>query len=191
MGSKMKKVGHLTDYIITTEPLLTKETLKEILEVANGIEWRIPEKRGELTRTCMTFPLSMAVTGAFPVPEGRLDRIKKADEILLKATYKALDVYKKKYSFYITTDSGFDILRYEEGQLIDYHIDDSEPRVLSMSIALNDDYAGGEFRFWKNDNVKFRISSGCAIMFPPNFMYPHEILPVTSGIRYSMITWFK
>lgn len=63
------------------------------------------------------------------------------------------------------------------------------PRVLSMSIGLNDDYEGGEFKFW-DDGEPFRLPAGCALMFPPNFMYPHQVLPVASGVRYSMITWF-
>ena len=160
------------------------------MAVTDGIEWRVPESYNGIARTCTTFPLSSASIGNYPTPEGRLDRIKWADETLLNATCQALRIYQEKHPKVFTkSDSGFDILRYETGQFIGEHIDDKEPRVLSMSIALNDDYTGGEFRFW--NNVTVPVSVGCAIMFPPNFMYPHEILPVISGTRYSMITWFK
>jgi hypothetical protein len=27
-------------------------------------------------------------------------------------------------------------------------------------------------------------------MFPSNFLYPHSVLPVTEGTRYSIVTWF-
>jgi hypothetical protein len=180
----------LIDYIIITTPLLTKEQLEEVLAVTEGVEWRNPDYNG-IERTCATFPISSAANKAYPVPEGKLEQTLKVDMMLLDVTLNALRIYKEKFQLHTSTDSGFDILRYEVGQLISYHVDDNEPRVLSMSIALNDDYTGGEFRFFKNDNIKVKLNAGCAIMFPSNFMYPHEILPVTSGTRYSMITWFK
>lgn len=178
----------LSDYIVVTEPLFSKETSSEILAVTDGIEWRLPEIYKGIERTCTTFPVSSACVGNYPVPEGRLDRVKWADETLLSAAQKALRIYQKQHPrVYTKSDSGFDILRYEKGQFIGDHVDDNVPRVLSMSIALNDDYTGGEFKFW--DKV-IRLPVGGAIMFPSNFMYPHEILPVVSGTRYSMITWF-
>jgi hypothetical protein len=179
----------LSDYIVVTEPLLSKETSSEILAVTEGIEWRRPEIYKGIERTCMSFPVSSACVGNYPVPEGRLDRVKWADQTLLSAAQKALRIYQKRHPrVYTRSDSGFDILRYEKGQFIGDHADDNVPRVLSMSVALNDDYTGGDFMFWSKQVI--RVPDGCAIMFPPNFMYPHEILPVVSGTRYSMITWF-
>jgi predicted 2-oxoglutarate/Fe(II)-dependent dioxygenase YbiX len=54
---------------------------------------------------------------------------------------------------------------------------------------LNDDFEGGEFVFF-NKELKYKLEKGDAIMFPSNFMYPHEVMPVTQGTRYSIITWF-
>lgn len=182
-------MNKLSDFIIVTEPLLSKETANKILTVTEGITWRVPKDNGDYNRTCTTFPISSAVVGKYPVPEGKLDLVKWADETLLSAVQKALRDYKQKYPRVNTaSDTGFDLLRYETGQFIGDHIDDQIPRVLTMSIALNDDYTGGEFRFWKEQVVP--LPFGCAIIFPPNFMFPHEILPVISGTRYSMITWF-
>jgi hypothetical protein len=185
----MEKVGYLTDFIMITEPVLARGFLDEILTITEGLEWRVPDDRG-YSRTCTTFPLSAAVAGGFPLRADRLELAKKADETLLAAVHKALRLYKDKFEVVTQSDSGFDILRYAKGQQIDSHADDLVPRVLSMSIGLNDDYTGGEFRFWQNENLTFRLPAGCALMFPPNFMYPHQILPVLSGTRYSMITWF-
>lgn len=184
---------NLLDYVIMTEPLLPEETLAEVVAITEGVEWRVPGQGVNYTRTCTTFPLSAAAVGGYPLPDkDRLARVKKADEALVSATRRALAYYKEKIPRVLTrTDSGFDILKYEVGQLITYHMDDLNPRVLSLSISLNDDYTGGEFRFWEDDNAVFRVPAGCAMMFPPNFMYGHEILPVLSGTRYSMITWFS
>ena len=61
---------------------------------------------------------------------------------------------------------------------------------ISLSFSLNDDYAGGEFAFF-NRETKIKTRPGSVILFPSNFMYPHEIMPVTKGTRYSIITWFN
>ena len=92
----------------------------------------------------------------------------------------------------IQSDSGYSLLRYKENQFIGEHIDASgrSPRELSCSIILNDNYVGGEFSFFNNQK-KYDLKKGDLIMFPSNFMYPHEVLPVTQGVRYSIITWLS
>ena len=34
-----------------------------------------------------------------------------------------------------------------------------------------------------------KMGKGDIIIFPANFMYPHRITPITSGVRYSIVTW--
>lgn len=86
--------------------------------------------------------------------------------------------------------SGFDLLRYREGCFYKEHTDsfNAIPRHLSISLHLNDDYEGGEFGFY-NQDLKIKAKKGSAVVFPSNFMYPHEIMPVTQGTRYSIVTW--
>jgi len=60
---------------------------------------------------------------------------------------------------------------------------------VSCSFALNDDFGGGEFAFFDRELI-YNLKKGSVIMFPSNFMYPHEIMPVIKGTRYSIITWF-
>lgn len=88
-------------------------------------------------------------------------------------------------------DTGYDLLRYQTGQFYKQHTDASANfnRCVSCSLVLNDDYEGGEFAFFNRD-VVIAVPKGAAILFPSNFMYPHEILPVVSGTRYSVATWF-
>lgn len=64
------------------------------------------------------------------------------------------------------------------------------PRTISCSFALNDDYEGGEFAFFDR-RIATKIKKGAAIIFPSNFMFPHEIIKVKKGTRYSIITWFR
>jgi predicted 2-oxoglutarate/Fe(II)-dependent dioxygenase YbiX len=86
--------------------------------------------------------------------------------------------------------SGYDLLRYQEGDFYKEHTDSyiSNLRHVSCSFILNDDYEGGEFAFL-NREFKIKAKKGSVIMFPSNFMFPHEILPVIKGTRYSIITW--
>jgi hypothetical protein len=87
-------------------------------------------------------------------------------------------------------NSGYDLLRYQEGDFYKEHTDSfiSNPRHVSCSFHLNDDYEGGEFAFF-NKEFKIKAKKGSVLMFPSTFMFPHEILPVTKGTRFSIITW--
>lgn len=87
-------------------------------------------------------------------------------------------------------NSGYGLLRYNEGDFYREHTDSfiNHPRHVSCSFHLNDDYEGGEFAFF-NREFKIKAKKGSLVMFPSNFMFPHEILTVTKGTRYSIITW--
>ena len=57
-----------------------------------------------------------------------------------------------------------------------------------MTLNLNDpsEYEGGELRLFgvgKLEEEKGRLS------FFPSFL-PHEVTPVTKGVRYSLVVWF-
>lgn len=59
--------------------------------------------------------------------------------------------------------------------------------ILSIVGALNDDYTGGEFVMW--DNIHISLPAGSVMIFPSNFLYPHEVKPIKSGTRYSFVQW--
>lgn len=58
---------------------------------------------------------------------------------------------------------------------------------LSFTVALNDDYLGGEFYYINagNDEQIVMLGKGDAVMFGGNVM--HGIYPVQEGIRYSLV----
>ncbi len=59
--------------------------------------------------------------------------------------------------------------------------------VLSCLGTLNDEYEGGQFLMFEDSEIKF--NTGDLIIFPSIFLYPHKVLPVTKGFRYSFISW--
>ena len=58
---------------------------------------------------------------------------------------------------------------------------------LTVLGGLNDDYEGGELMMFGDQRV--HLPAGSVIVFPSNFMYPHEVKPVKSGVRYSYVSW--
>lgn len=86
--------------------------------------------------------------------------------------------------------------RYNEDRLMALHCDHIKtifqgerkgiPTMTCLSI-LNDDFEGGEFIMWDNEEIKFK--TGSTVVFPSVFLFPHKVLPVTKGIRYSCVSW--
>jgi len=58
---------------------------------------------------------------------------------------------------------------------------------LTVLGALNDDYEGGELLMFGDHHI--HLPPGAVVVFPSNFMFPHEVKPVKSGIRYSYVSW--
>lgn len=55
----------------------------------------------------------------------------------------------------------------------------------SSIIYINDDYEGGSIHFYGHDKY-IRPTSGSLLLFPSTNMYPHEVMEVTSGTRYTL-----
>lgn len=86
--------------------------------------------------------------------------------------------------------------RYGPGQLMLEHCDhihtlfggdDAGIPILSCLTLLNADYSGGDFVLWEDEVVP--MGTGTTIVFPSNFLFPHRVEPVLSGLRYSCISW--
>jgi hypothetical protein len=60
--------------------------------------------------------------------------------------------------------------------------------ILSIIGCLNSDYEGGELSFF-GGKVLHKLTAGQICIFPSNFMYPHEVLPVTGGNRFTFVSW--
>jgi len=181
---------NLKDYIIVVPDIVPLALCDSILaEYKNCDGWyNAVVRSGEnlKIRNCQSIEIS------------RTDSIEKNKEVrqqidkdMFACASKSIIKYNNKFSCLIEEDSGYDLLKYEVGGFYSQHKDSfkERPRTISCSFALNDDYEGGEFAFFDRELV-YKLKKGSCIMFPSNFMYPHEIMPVTSGTRYSIVTWF-
>lgn len=111
----------------------------------------------------------------------------------LISTKSALTPYMKKYNIdFGLQDEGFQMLRYSEGEQYKIHSDygPSHPRIVSAIIYLNDDFEGGEIEFPYHE-IRIKPKAGAMLLFPSNYAYSHSSLPVTSGEKYAIVTWFN
>ena len=184
----------IEDYIHVKENGISSDLCHDILkEYVPTYEWKSgtvgEDNVYEEIRKCDSIFISND-----DVIELNTDIRKDLDERIFESVSKCIEEYLNKFANIIpcniSSDSGYSLLRYKSGNYIGQHIDASgrSPRELSCSLILNDEYEGGEFAFF-NQKLKFDLKKGDIIMFPSNFMFPHEVLPVTSGIRYAIITW--
>ena len=58
---------------------------------------------------------------------------------------------------------------------------------LSIVGLLNDNYEGGNFRFFKDYEIE--LQRGDILIFPSIFIFPHRVDKVTKGTRYSFVSW--
>lgn len=183
---------NLKDYIIILEDVLSHSVCDKILgEYAETDEWVQTVVGGGEARLDIRSAQTIQMSADFVLAKN-LELRKELDSDVFVGAAKAIQAYNEKFEHCrIEEDSGYELLRYETGQFYTQHTDSfkARPRAVSCSLALNDDYEGGEFGFFDRELI-IKAPKGGAVLFPSNFMYPHEILPVTSGTRYSIITWF-
>ena len=100
--------------------------------------------------------------------------------------------YKRKFVAHKTTD--FRLNKYEKGGYMSLHCDNIHhshgqqygyPQA-TVLLFLNDDFKGGQFIV---SELQLNIMKGDAIIFPSNFMFPHEVKEVKSGTRWSIVSW--
>ena len=108
------------------------------------------------------------------------------------------------WNFEVDAAETMQIGKYSKGCFYDYHqdgdgvttYDDPEnewlhnkTRKLSMSILLNEDYEGGDFKFYgAKETVLKEKAKGTVLVFP-SYMQ-HCVEEVTKGNRYSLVVWF-
>ena len=128
--------------------------------------------------------------------------IKKLDDQFVEEVSQVyVDVFKKyirEFTFFNSVkgeSTGYDHVLYMGSQEQEYkeHVDlshDKEPRILTCSLVLNDNYDGGNFNFFEGEYT-IRKKACSAIVFPSNFCFPHAVTPVSNGDRHVIITWIR
>ena len=108
---------------------------------------------------------------------------------------KAVREYESDFHRFICKHiTDFRINKYGTGGFMSEHTDNIHhshgqqwgyPHVSAL-LYLNDDYEGGEFVV---ADKEIKPNKGSSVVFPSNFMYPHEAKEVTEGTRWSIVAW--
>lgn len=186
----------LADYIMVTHDALPPALVRDLLDEYSGLDIWLPYMKegaggGEV----------------IPISEPKIigDSAKRKDleatlttaftEVIRKYHERNAQINKGKNFLMMDRFTGFRLLRYSVGQSMWLHADrhpdikgSSAWPVLACTINLNDDYEGGELVVLDGE-VTVPPRTGDAVMFPANFLYPHEVKEVTRGVRYAIVTW--
>jgi PKHD-type hydroxylase len=96
----------------------------------------------------------------------------------------------ERYRFAISGLDAFQVIRYRPGARFKKHIDighgGAVKRKISLILQLSDssDYEGGDLVI---ADLPASRARGSGVIFPS--WVPHEVQAVTSGLRYSLVTW--
>lgn len=116
------------------------------------------------------------------------------DDMIFHALTKAVTEYQRAYAShsFVLSDEGYSVLRYEEAEEYKVHSDSGpeNKRLVSALLYLNDSFTGGETNF-PLQNFKVKPETGMICLFPSIFTHPHASLPVESGVKYVVVTWYR
>jgi len=185
----------LTDYIYIKENFLTKNFCDETINMLNlNDSWDKHYFYKELDNSmeCRpNNPLVSRIKNSFS--EEIMDKLWHSLAEYLNQPFNALS--KAPMDFW----NGYSQIRFNRYDInthMDYHADhvhtifEGERRgipTLSIVGLLNDDFEGGELEFF--GDYKLPLTKGSLVIFPSVFLYPHTVLPITKGTRYSFVSW--
>lgn len=187
-----KSCQKLEDFIKVYNNIVSEELCKKILdEYKPSSEWGSTLIGDGVVnnniRNCSVIQMSDQ-----SVIDKNFEVRKLLDVELHQQLLKVVEKYSQEFPHFCPNiDTGYELLKYETGQFYTQHTDSfiNQQRSISCSLTLNDDFIGGEFAFFDRE-ILIRNSIGSVIVFPSNFMYPHEVMPVIEGTRYSIVTWY-
>lgn len=117
------------------------------------------------------------------------------DQEICKVFKAAIDEYRRIYteeSVGSLEDEGYSLLRYQVGGEYKPHVDRAAAnvRIVSGLIYLNDDFEGGDL-FFPRHQLTVKPRTGMVVLFPSIHTHLHASLPIKSGVKYAIVTWFK
>lgn len=182
----------LKDYVAKYSGFFEESFCKDIVKSIENINWKLHSFYNPKTGNTKSYDHELSVSHENVPLKENLDL----------TIWKILEQYVNKDMAYMSkwfnSWSGYSFSRfnrYDSSTQMKLHCDhihsmfDGERKgvpILTILGALNNDYEGGEFILC-GEQIEFK--AGEVLVFPSNFLYPHEIKPVKSGTRYSFVSW--
>ncbi len=179
------KTGSLSDYIKVYRGMVPRKVCSELVDVITSDEYLSRWQKAQVRdgKTCEDYGRLCDDLG--------LTQDDSIDPTINKYVRKALVEFCREFDeFKVSQDEGYNCLRYTPGGKYDYHTDQFVEcnREVTIIIQLNEDYEGGALRHCYDKYIT-HLNMGDICIFPANFMFPHKIEEITSGIRYAIVTW--
>lgn len=182
----------LSDHIMVVDNAISQETIDAVLsEFADTTLWTqgavgSDERVDNSIRDCAVIELSKPATlHDSPVRQ-------QLDHAIFQTVGSLGRAYQQRFPrVRLRSDTGYNLMRYEQGGFYQEHVDHFEeaPRTLSLTLFLNDNFEGGSLSFF-DGGFAVRAKPGRAVLFPANFLYPHQVTRIAQGTRYVVVTWF-
>jgi len=154
-----------------------------VIEAARGVDWWT---RSEVVDEVKVQPVRTSREVSLSVLEGVAGDVE-------EFAAGCVGDYQSWYQCELTRGEPWTVLQYLPGGLYECHADASWEvyRVASVLVYLNPaDYEGGETVFHQFD-VSVKPDAPALVMFPSNYAYEHEAMPVLSGEKFVCVTWFS
>jgi len=184
---------NLMDYVKIYDDFIDADTCKSAVEKLESVNWTEHSFYQARINKTISYDHELSISH---------DNIPEKDEITKKLWYALEQYIVKDFASFKDWFNGWNgyteirFNRYDPTTQMKLHCDhihsmfDGERKgvpVLTMLGGLNDDYEGGELMMFGDKQIK--LPAGSVVVFPSNFMYPHEVKPVKSGVRYSYVSW--
>ena len=123
------------------------------------------------------------------------------DEVVIDDVQRTIEAARPHVAEFfgipLSRDEGPGFLRYTRGGFYRVHrdvapdVDEDFPRRISVVVFLTtagEECEGGSLRLYSPDAVDIAPRAGMLVAFPADT--PHEVLPVTGGVRDAIVDWF-
>ena len=186
-------MNQIEDYIIVKNTI-SKEICQSLIDENNKKEWK--KHTWNNYTTGENTSESTKELDVMPCTKEQQDKVTPA---LIDALAQYQDICswegEKTGNQWLSKFSPIRFNKYEVGTMMRRHYDhihsifDGKMKgipIVSIVGNLNEDYEGSEFHC---RGKEIRLKTGDILMFPSNFMYPHEVTECTKGTRYSFVSW--
>ena len=177
---------NLKDFIFTVDDLLTNEECDFIIEEfgKNDVykEYCFESNSSEMRYSTVDITSLVPNTEVFNLVNNKTDHlIYEYSQYLKELDFMWLDGMMFGFAY----SHNYRLMKYSEGQSIHDHVDKSPAIFGSATLALNDGYEGGLFRFFRGKHTS-NTKKGQGMIFPAEHYFVHGVAPITKGVRWSV-----
>jgi predicted 2-oxoglutarate/Fe(II)-dependent dioxygenase YbiX len=184
--------SQLKDYVKIYQEFCGAEFCRAIVSSIQGVEWKIHQFYNSSTRMNASYDHELSVShDQVPLKQeldkkiwDALSRYVTQDMVHMKDWFNSWSAYSlSRFNRYDATTQ-MKLHCDHIHSLFDGHY--KGVPILTVLGSLNNDYEGGDLILC---GEKIELKAGDVMVFPSNFLYPHEVKPVTAGVRYSFVSW--